>query len=452
MTKRLFGTDGIRGRVGEFPITADSMLKLGWAVGRVLSRQGGRKVLIGKDTRLSGYMFESAMEAGLAAAGLDVVLLGPMPTPGIARLTRELEACAGVVISASHNPHHDNGIKIFSSAGEKLSDAVEAAIEAEFERPLTTVSSGQLGRAARQEDARRRYIDFCKSTVASGFGLNGMRLVLDCANGATYQVAPAVFSELGAAVAAIGAEPDGVNINVACGSVYPEALQRAVRDQAAQVGIAFDGDGDRVVMVDERGDVLDGDELLFIIARQRLKSGALRGPVVGTLMSNYGLEMAFRAMNVEFHRANVGDRYVLELLRQHDGVVGGESSGHIICLDRTTTGDGIVSALQVLEVMVETGLPLSELKQGMSKLPQEMINVPVERGCDVIGLPHVQRVLRAVEAELGDGGRVLLRPSGTEPVVRVMIEGVDAEMVTRLATELAAVVGEAAARAGVVVN
>jgi phosphoglucosamine mutase len=452
MTKRLFGTDGIRGRVGEFPITADSMLKLGWAVGRVLSRQGGRKVLIGKDTRLSGYMFESAMEAGLAAAGLDVFLLGPLPTPGIARLTRELEACAGVVISASHNPHHDNGIKIFSAAGEKLSDAVEAAIEAEFERPLTTVDSGQLGRAFRQEDARRRYIDFCKTTVGAGFGLDGMKLVLDCANGATYQVAPAVFSELGAAIATIGAKPDGVNINVACGSVYPEALQQAVREQGARAGIAFDGDGDRVVMVDERGDVLDGDELLFIIARQRLGSGALQGPVVGTLMSNYGLEMAFRAMDVEFHRANVGDRYVLELLRQHDGVIGGESSGHIICLDRTTTGDGIVSALQVLEVMVETGLPLSELKQGMSKLPQKMINVPVERGCDVIELPHVQRVLRAVEAELGNDGRVLLRPSGTEPVVRVMIEGVDAAVVTRLATELAAVVGEAAARASVVVN
>lgn len=452
MTKRLFGTDGIRGRVGEFPITAESVLKLGWAIGRVLARQGGRMVLIGKDTRLSGYMLESAMEAGLAAAGLDVVLLGPMPTPGIARLTIELKACAGIVISASHNPHYDNGIKIFSAAGEKLSDAVEAAIEAEFERPMVTVDSGELGRASRQENARECYSAFCKSTVAAGFDLAGMPLVLDCANGATYQVAPTVFRELGARVITLGTEPNGVNINVDCGSVYPEALQQAVRANGAQVGIAFDGDGDRVIMVDERGDVLDGDELLFIIARQRQATGSLRGPVVGTLMSNHGLEMAFRAMNIDFHRANVGDRYVMEVLRQHDGVIGGESSGHIICLDRTTTGDGIVSALQVLEVMRETGLPLSELKNGMDKLPQEMINVPVERGCDVVALPHVQRVVRAVEAELGDDGRVLLRPSGTEPVVRVMIEGVDAPMVTRLATELAAVVGEAAARASIAVN
>lgn len=452
MTKRLFGTDGIRGRVGDFPITADSMLKLGWAAGRVLSRQGGRQILVGKDTRLSGYMFESALEAGLAAAGLDVMLLGPMPTPGIARLTKELEACAGVVISASHNPHHDNGIKIFSAAGEKLGDAVEAAIEAEFERPLVTVDSSLIGRAHRFKDARRRYIEFCKSVVDEDFDLAGLKLIIDCANGATYQIAPTVFSELGASISTIGVEPDGVNINVDCGSVYPESLQQAVRREAAQAGIAFDGDGDRVIMVDELGQVLDGDELLFIIARHRLDSGELRGPVVGTLMSNYGLELALHSLGVEFHRANVGDRYVMELLRQHNGTIGGESSGHIICLDRTTTGDGIVSALQVLAVMMETGLPLSELRRGMEKLPQEMINVPIERGSNVIDSPHVQRVLQAVENELGEDGRVLLRPSGTEPVVRVMIEGVDAAMVTRLAAELAAVVGEAAARVDVAVN
>ena len=452
MTKRLFGTDGIRGRVGEFPITADSMLKLGWAAGRVLARQGGRKVLIGKDTRLSGYMFESALEAGLSAAGLDIVLLGPMPTPAIAYLTRTLHAAAGIVISASHNPHQDNGIKFFSAAGEKLNDADEAAIEEEFERPLTTVDSGALGRASRLVDARGRYIEFCKHTVGHTLQFGGMKVVLDCANGATYQVAPDIFSELGAAVTAIGVSPDGININVDCGSLYPERLRQAVLEQGAQVGIAFDGDGDRVILVDEQGEVLDGDEILFIIARQRLRHGVLRGPVVGTLMSNFGLEMALRELEVDFHRAKVGDRYVLEMLRRHDGIIGGESSGHIICLDRTTTGDGIVSALQVLEAMMQAGKPLSELKRGMSKLPQHMVNVPVARGSDVLSAPAVQRALRAVEAELAGDGRVLLRPSGTEPVVRVMVEGTSASEVARLANELAAVVSEAAAGVPTAVN
>lgn len=452
MTKRLFGTDGIRGRVGEFPITADSMLKLGWAAGRVLARQGGRKVLIGKDTRLSGYMFESALEAGLSAAGLDIVLLGPMPTPGIAYLTRTLHAAAGIVISASHNPHEDNGIKFFSAAGEKLDDAAEMAIEEEFERPLTTVDSRELGRASRLVDARGRYIEFCKHTVGHTLQFGGMKVVLDCANGATYQVAPDIFSELGAAVTTIGVSPDGTNINVDCGSLYPERLRQAVLAEGAQVGVAFDGDGDRVIMVDEQGEVLDGDEILFIIARQRLRHGALHGPVVGTLMSNFGLEAALRELEVDFHRAKVGDRYVLEMLRQHGGIIGGESSGHIICLDRTTTGDGIVSALQVLEAMMQTGKPLSELKRGMSKLPQHMVNVPVARGSDVLSSPYVQRALRAVETELAGEGRVLLRPSGTEPVVRVMVEGTSASEVARLANELAAVVGEAAARLPTAVN
>lgn len=452
MSKRLFGTDGIRGRVGEFPITADSMLKLGWAAGRVLARQGGKKVLIGKDTRLSGYMFESALEAGLSAAGLDIVLLGPMPTPGIAHLTRAENACAGVVISASHNPHHDNGIKFFSAAGEKLDDAAEAAIEAEFECLLSTVDSSQLGRAFRMTDARQRYVEFCKSSVSDGVRFDGLKVVLDCANGATYQVAPAVFSELGASVTTINDQPDGININVDCGSVYPAQLQQAVREQQAQVGIAFDGDGDRVIMVDELGEVLDGDEILFIIARRRQQQGVLRGPVVGTLMSNFGLEMAFRSLSVEFHRAKVGDRYVLELLREHDGIVGGESSGHIICLDRTTTGDGIVSALQVLETMVETGLTLAELKRGMSKLPQHMINVPIARGSDVLSSPYIRQALQEVETELANEGRVLLRPSGTEPVIRVMVEGVDSALVTRLATRLADAVGEVASCAAIAVN
>jgi phosphoglucosamine mutase len=446
MTKRLFGTDGIRGKVGEFPVTADCMLKLGWAAGRVLARKGGKKVLIGKDTRVSGYMFESALEAGLSAAGVDIVLLGPMPTPGIAYLTRTLHASAGIVISASHNPHDDNGIKFFSAAGEKLDDATEAAIEAEFERPLTTVESHQLGRASRMVDARGRYIEFCKRTIDHAVEFSGMKVVLDCANGATYQTAPAVFTELGARVVAIGANPDGININVDSGSLHPAKLQQAVLAERAQVGIAFDGDGDRVIMVDENGDVLDGDEILFIIARRRQQQGSLRGPVVGTLMSNLGLELALREQGVGFHRAKVGDRYVLETLRANGGIVGGESSGHIICLDRTTTGDGIVSALQVLEAMVDTGFPLSELKRGMSKLPQHMVNVPIIRGVDVLGSPCVRRALQAVEAELGAEGRVLLRPSGTEPVVRVMVEGRSDDTVTRLATELAAVVGEAATR------
>jgi phosphoglucosamine mutase len=452
MAKRLFGTDGIRGRVGQYPITADCILKLGWAAGRVLSAKGGKKVLIGKDTRLSGYMFESALEAGLSAAGVDAVLLGPMPTPGIAYLTRTLHACAGIVISASHNPHYDNGIKFFSAQGEKLDDATELAIEEEFERQLLTVESRDLGRATRLVDARGRYIEFCKRTIDMNVDFRGLKVVLDCANGATYQIAPSVFTELGADVHTIGAQPDGININVDSGSLHPENLRRICRERGAAIGIAFDGDGDRVIMIDEHGEVVDGDEILYVIACDRHARGTLRGPVVGTLMSNFGLEMAFREMNVAFERAKVGDRYVMEMLRKHGGTIGGESSGHIICLDRTTTGDGIVSALQVLEIMTGTGRSLHELKQGMSKLPQHMVNVPIAPGANVLELAHVRSAVTEVEAELGSEGRVLLRPSGTEPVVRVMVEGLDAQAVVRLADQLAAIVSSATGPRAAVAN
>ncbi|RFA30566.1 phosphoglucosamine mutase [Alkalilimnicola ehrlichii] len=452
MEKRLFGTDGIRGKVGEYPITADCILKLGWAAGRVFAGQGGHKVLIGKDTRVSGYMFESALEAGLSAAGVDIVLLGPMPTPAIAYLTRTLHACAGIVISASHNPHYDNGIKFFSGQGEKLDDETELAIERELDKPLQTVESAELGRVSRLVDAPGRYIEFCKRAVDLSVELNGLKIVVDCANGAAYQVAPAVFDELGADVVRTGAEPDGVNINVDCGSMHTANLQQRVRETNAHVGIALDGDGDRVLMVDERGEVLDGDEILYIIARSRHERGLLAGPVVGTLMSNLGLEQALAGMGVGFKRAKVGDRYVMEMLRDSGGLIGGESSGHIICLDRTTTGDGVVSALQVLEVMAETGRPLHELKQGMTKLPQHMVNVPIARGSDVHASPMIQEAVADVETTLGDAGRVLLRPSGTEPVVRVMVEGADSEQVVALAEQLADAVTKASSSQAVEVN
>jgi len=443
MTRRYFGTDGIRGRVGEYPITADFMLKLGWAMGRVLARRDQRLVLIGKDTRISGYMFESALEAGLSAAGTDIRLLGPMPTPAVAYLTTTLHAGAGVVISASHNPHEDNGIKFFSSQGEKLDDDTEQAIEAELELPLETVRSDRLGKASRMNDAPGRYIEFCKGCVSRSLRLDGMTIVMDCANGATYHVGPEVFRELGAKVIPMSHVPDGLNINVACGSTHPEALRSAVLLHGADVGVAFDGDGDRLIMVDERGEVVDGDELLFVIARGRHLGGRLRGPVVGTLMSNLGLEMALNGMDVEFRRSKVGDRYVLEMLRAQGGMLGGESSGHILCLDRTTTGDAIVSALQVLEVMIRSGSPLNELKNGMTKFPQHMINVPVARGADPVGHGDVQRTIKDIERDLNGQGRVLLRPSGTEPVIRVMVEGRDDDQVRQLTERLAQVVGAA---------
>lgn len=444
MARHYFGTDGIRGRVGEHPINAEFMLKLGWATGRVLGNGARTRVVIGKDTRLSGYMFESALEAGLSAAGVDIRLLGPMPTPAIAYLTRTLHACAGIVISASHNPHHDNGIKFFSAEGTKLPDEIEEAIEAEMNKPMTTVSSEKLGRAERIEDARGRYIEFCKSTIPSRITLRGMKIVIDCANGATYYVAPNVLIELGAEVISIGVSPNGLNINADCGSTRPERLREEVLKHDADVGIALDGDGDRLIMVDHKGEVVDGDELLFIIAAAQHAAGKLTGPVVGTLMSNLGMEQALQKLGIDFMRAQVGDRYVLEMLQANNGVLGGESSGHIICLNRTTTGDGMVTALQVLATMEQNKARLHELKKGMRKYPQLMINVPIAQRIDVDASETIQAAVRAAEKRLAGKGRVLLRPSGTEPLIRVMVEGEDAALVREEATKLAAVVERAA--------
>ena len=438
MSRKYFGTDGIRGKVGTHPITPDFMLKLGWAAGRVLARGNGGKILIGKDTRISGYMFESALEAGLAAAGVDILLLGPMPTPAVAYLTRTLHADAGIVISASHNPYGDNGIKFFSADGSKLPDEVEEAIEAELEKPMELVPSVQLGKARRVVDAGGRYIEFCKSRFPKNLDLKGMKIVVDCANGATYHVAPSVLRELGATVHVIGAEPDGLNINVNCGSTHPQLLQHMVLTQGANLGIALDGDGDRLIMVDHEGEVVDGDELLYVIASQP-REPVLPG-VVGTLMSNLGMEHALQRLGIGFIRAGVGDRYVMEQLRESGWTLGGESSGHIICLCCTTTGDGIISALQVLGAMVEQGKGLRELKSGMTKYPQCMINVRLGARFDVNGSVEVKQAVTAAEQELAERGRVLLRASGTEPLVRVMVEGEDAAQVERLAKELAAVV------------
>lgn len=437
-TRRYFGTDGIRGEVGQHPITADFVLKLGWAAGRVLAKGERGKVLIGKDTRISGYMFESVLEAGFTAAGVDVRLLGPMPTPAIAYLTRTLHASAGVVISASHNPYGDNGIKFFSADGTKLDDEVELAIEAAIGTPMQTVGSHALGRAERVTDAPGRYIEFCKSTIPYGVTLNGVKMVVDCAHGATYHVAPNVFEELGAEVITIGCEPNGLNINDGFGAVAPQALQCAVLEHGAHLGVALDGDGDRLIMVDHLGELVDGDELLYIIATERHANGELAGDVIGTTMTNMGLEEALRAMGVPLQRANVGDRYVLELMKREGSLLGGESSGHIICLDRVTSGDGIVTALQVLLAIHRAGRSLHELKSGMSKYPQILLNVRSTKGADVLSVAAVCEAVRAAESQLGEGGRVLLRPSGTEPLVRVMVEGRDRQQVEVLAAELAA--------------
>jgi len=425
MSRKYFGTDGIRGRVGEGPINPEFVLKLGWAAGRVLGRGPGSKVLIGKDTRISGYMFEAALEAGLAASGVDIRMLGPMPTPAVAYLTRTLHASAGIVISASHNPHEDNGIKFFSADGNKLPDAVEAQIEAEIDKPMTTVSSRELGKAQRIDDARGRYIEFCKSTIPSRLNFRGLKLVVDCAHGATYHIAPAVFEEVGADVICIGTEPNGLNINDGFGATQPRALASSVRVNGADLGIALDGDGDRVVMVDDRGELVDGDEILYVIARSRLNNGGLEGKVVGTQMSNLGLEVALRELGIGFERVKVGDRYILERLMENDWTLGGEASGHIICRDRTTTGDGIVSALQVLAEVLKTGQPLSALRAGMRKYPQRLLNVPLgaARAAEVMQDTRVTEAVQVVESALGDDGRVLLRPSGTEPLIRVMVEG-----------------------------
>ncbi len=440
MTRKYFGTDGIRGRVGEFPVTPEFVLRLGWAAGRVLARRSGGKILIGKDTRISGYMFESALEAGLSAAGVDCHLLGPMPTPGIAYLTRALFAEAGIVISASHNPYHDNGIKFFSAQGSKLPDEVEQAIEAELDKELVCNDSASLGKAARVEDAAGRYIEFCKSTFPGQYDLRGMKIVVDCANGATYHIAPKVFAELGATVFIIGDQPDGLNINAGCGSTHLELLQEKVGQYQADIGIALDGDGDRVMMVDDSGRIIDGDELLYVVAMHRQRAGALNGGVVGTLMSNLGLEHAFQRQGIPFKRAAVGDRYVMERLLENDWLLGGESSGHIICLDRTTTGDGIVSALQVLAAMRESESGLAELLRDMDKYPQVLVNVRLPEKVDVLARTPVQEALRDAEGELAERGRVLLRASGTEPLIRVMVEGQDASQVESLARQLAAVV------------
>jgi phosphoglucosamine mutase len=436
--RRYFGTDGIRGEVGRHPITADFVLKLGWAAGRVLA--GGRRgrVLIGKDTRISGYMFESVLEAGLTAAGIDVRLLGPMPTPAIAYLTRTLHATAGIVISASHNTYADNGIKFFDGDGSKLPDEVELAIERAMETPMVTVGSRDLGKARRMEDAAGRYIEFCKSTVPYGLGLAGLRLVVDCAHGATYHIAPSVFDELGAEVIPIGVEPNGLNINDGVGAVAPATLRQAVLEYRADLGVAFDGDGDRLVMVDGEGEIVDGDELLYVIAASRQEAGEVSGPVVGTVMSNFGLEEGLRGLGLELERAKVGDRYVLELMKAKGASLGGETSGHIIIGDRVTTGDGIVSALQVLRACQRSGKSLHEAKQGMRKYPQVLLNVRMdERRDDLLALPAVCNAVAAAESTLAGDGRVLLRPSGTEPVLRVMVEGRDASTVGRLAGELA---------------
>lgn len=447
MHKRYFGTDGIRGRVGEWPITAEFMLKLGRAMGKVLQVDTEKPVvLIGKDTRVSGYMFESALEAGLLAAGADVRLLGPMPTPGVAYLTRSMRADAGIVISASHNPHQDNGIKFFSAIGEKLADAVELAIEAELEQPFSTVESEAIGKAMRIDDASARYLEFCKSTVPRSFNLHGMSIVVDCAHGATYQIAPKMFSELGATVSAIGNRPDGLNINRDCGSTSPGALSRAVVETGADLGIAFDGDGDRLQMVDHAGRIVDGDELLYILALDWVAQGRLTGPLVGTLMSNFGLEQAMAEIGVPFMRTQVGDRYVMQALREHAGVLGGETSGHILCLDRVSTGDAIVSALQVLEALARSGQTLAEAAAGMCKVPQTTVNIRASGGKALVADAEVQRVLAGMQARLAGHGRVVLRPSGTEPLVRVTVEALDADLVSRLVDELASAVRDAQSR------
>jgi phosphoglucosamine mutase len=444
--RKYFGTDGIRGMVGEWPISADFMLRLGRAVGCVLGREGKErpKILIGKDTRVSGYMFEAALEAGLVAAGADVGLLGPMPTPAVAFLTRSMRASAGIVISASHNPHHDNGIKFFSANGEKLTDEVELAIEREVDADFVTVASERLGKATRIGDAVARYSEFCKATVAEDFTLHGLKLVLDCAHGATYQVAPKVFAEMGAEVVAIGDKPDGFNINRDVGSTHPQALQQAVLAHGADLGMAFDGDGDRLILVDRHGELADGDDILYVLAHSLHEQGLLKGPVVGTLMSNYGLELALAEIDVPLVRANVGDRYVMQQLRQHGGILGGETSGHILCLDRATTGDGIVAALAVLEALALSGQDLATARAKLQKLPQVMLNVRANGAREALDSLDVKQALAEAERILHGRGRVVLRASGTEPLVRVTIEGADAAEVQALAAQLAGVVKSAA--------
>jgi len=444
MTRKYFGTDGIRGHVGQAPMTVDFALRLASAAARVLAPDGGR-VVIGKDTRLSGYMFESALEAGFVAAGVDVMLTGPLPTPGIAYVLTRMPGSFGVVISASHNPYDDNGIKFFDSSGAKLSDELEERIEAEMGRDVLTQESSRLGRARRDDKALDQYIDFCASTVPGGLDLTGMKLVIDCANGAGFKVGPRLLAALGADIIPIGCSPNGRNINDGCGSTAPALLQLTVSGVGAAAGIALDGDGDRLVMVDHLGRVIDGDQLLYILARDRAARGELAGPVVGTLMSNLGLELALRELGIPFQRASVGDRYVLAKLKEEGGVLGGETSGHILCLDRTTTGDALVSALQVLDVMRRTGKSLAALAAGMTRLPQVLLNVRVARRFDPASVPQVASAVADVESRLGGAGRIVLRPSGTEPLIRVMVEGREEPLARACAEQIAEAVRSATA-------
>ncbi len=434
---KVFGTDGVRGPCGVYPITPEFMLKLGWAAGKVFAESGRSKILIGKDTRISGYMFESALQAGLSAAGVDVLLLGPMPTPAIAYLTRTFHADAGIVISASHNGYQDNGIKFFSAQGTKLPDTMEAAIEAMLQEPMGCVAAEFLGKARRINDAAGRYIEFCKGTVGPHTSLKGLKMVLDCAHGATYHIGPNVFHELGADVTSIGIDPDGMNINQECGSTSIATMRKVVRLQEADLGIALDGDGDRVIMVDHLGEEVDGDELMFIIAADQKRQGLLQGGVVGTQMSNLGMELGLQELGIDFARAKVGDRYVMQELKKRGWLLGGESSGHLICRNLTSTGDGIVAALQVLQAMQRTGKSLHELKSEMHKMPQSLVNVRFPTRVDLANYPAVQAQVDVIEERLAGKGRVLLRPSGTEPVVRVMVEGENAELVGQFAQELA---------------
>ena len=435
--RKYFGTDGVRGKVGTYPITPDFALKLGWAAGKVLASQGSRTVLIGKDTRISGYMLESALEAGLAAAGLSAAFTGPMPTPAIAYLTRTFRAEAGIVISASHNPYYDNGIKFFSSQGTKLPDDIEEAIEAMLDQPMDCVESADLGKASRISDAAGRYIEFCKSTFPAHLGLDGYKIVVDCANGATYHIAPNVLRELGAEVIEIGTDPNGININEKCGATDVKALQEKVLETKADVGLAYDGDGDRIMMVDHLGNKVDGDQILFIIAREALRSGQLKGGVVGTLMSNMSLEIALKMLGVPFVRANVGDRYVLEKMVEHGWTLGGENSGHIIIADKNTTGDGIIASLAVLSAMVQHRLSLNELASAVKLFPQVLINVRFAGGDNPLESEAVKAVAADVEKRLEGKGRILLRKSGTEPLIRVMVECEDGALAKQCAEEIA---------------
>ena len=446
MSRKYFGTDGIRGRVGDAPVTPDFMLKLGWATGKVFASEDGTKptVVIGKDTRVSGYMLESALQAGLVAAGANVKLLGPLPTPGIALLTRTQKADAGIVISASHNPYFDNGIKFFNGQGSKLSDELELQIEAMIDSPMETVNSEQLGKASRIVDAAGRYVEYCKSTFPDELSLKGMKLVIDCAHGATYHIAPAVFEELGPTTVVIGATPDGYNINDGVGSTEPAALQAKVLEEGADIGIAFDGDGDRLQMVNAKGELLTGDDVLYVLAMHRLANGDSDAGIVGTLMTNMGLELALEAGGLRLARAKVGDRYVKELMVAEGWSLGGESSGHIICGDLSTTGDGVIAALQVLAAVRASGKSLEVLASGFNPLPQVLVNVRITKGFDLSAHPTIAEACRRVESELEGRGRLLLRPSGTEPVIRVMVEGDDTVAIDALADEVADAIRQAA--------